>query len=76
MVYLAGTLIHPGALASFRPDPIVHSVVAYAITFVVGGIIAGPLFEEPGWRGFALARLERTSPATLTQVKSLAVRLS
>jgi CAAX protease family protein len=37
----------PGALAS-----------TFAF-YLVGGFFSGPLFEEPGWRGFALPRLEQ-----------------
>jgi len=33
-------------------------VVTYLIT-LFAGIILGPLWEEPGWRGFALPRLQR-----------------
>ena len=37
-------------------------LVTYLIT-LIAGIILGPLWEEPGWRGFALPRLqERYSP--------------
>ena len=58
LAYLLGTLLLPGVAGSLHPDPIVHWVIAYLITFVIGGIIGGPLFEEPGWRGFALPRLQ------------------
>lgn len=37
-------------------------LVTYLITLIVG-VILGPLWEEPGWRGFALPRLqERHGP--------------
>jgi membrane protease YdiL (CAAX protease family) len=32
--------------------------VTYVITFVLGAIAGGPLFEEIGWRGFALPHLQ------------------
>jgi uncharacterized protein len=34
-------------------------LLTYLGPFVLTLIIGGPLFEEPGWRGFALPRLER-----------------
>jgi membrane protease YdiL (CAAX protease family) len=34
-------------------------VLSYAPFFVLVFIFGGPLLEEPGWRGFALPRLER-----------------
>jgi len=43
----------------------------YLIT-LVAGIILGPLWEEPGWRGFALPRLQRQySPLAGTLVLGL-----
>lgn len=53
---VAGTIVLPGALASMNlagPD-----WLAYTWQFVMVALIAGPLLEEPGWRGFALPRLE------------------
>ena len=55
---LLGIVVLPGALASFKaPTPLflVHSLEQLFVVFFLGG----PLAEEPGWRGFALPRLQR-----------------
>ncbi len=66
LVYLAGTLVLPGVLGSFTSASPARWVVEYAVILTLGAVIGGPLFEEPGWRGFALPRLQ----AQMTPLRS------
>jgi len=54
---MLGIIIQPGALADFQGlSP--RLLVLYPIYFFVVIFGGGPLGEEPGWRGFALPRLQ------------------
>ena len=54
---LLGIIIQPGALASFQGlKPLL--LVSYPLTYIAVFFGGGPLGEEPGWRGFALPRMQ------------------
>jgi uncharacterized protein len=57
-IEILGAIVVPGALASYQPLTLTM-VLAYPLAFATTFFLGGPLGEEPGWRGFALPRLQR-----------------
>lgn len=54
---MLGIVIMPGALGSFQGlKPVL--LLTYPLYFVLVFFGGGPLAEEPGWRGFALPRMQ------------------
>jgi membrane protease YdiL (CAAX protease family) len=52
-----GAIVLPGVLDSYQPLTL-SLVLSYPAAFLSTFLLGGPLGEEPGWRGFALPRLQ------------------
>lgn len=59
LVMLLGTMVYAVAWPDWTGLGGPASLLSYAITFLLVTVFGGPLFEEIGWRGFALPHMQR-----------------
>jgi membrane protease YdiL (CAAX protease family) len=58
LMMLVGTMIYSGELPNLGALGGPSYLLLYLVNFALVVVLGGPLFEEIGWRGFALPRME------------------
>ena len=68
LIMLLGTMIYSGHLPNLGALGGPSYLLSYLATYLFVMVVGGPLFEEIGWRGFALARMEALHGPLLASV--------